>query len=38
MSILKAKALGIKVANVPRTYSVAEHAAALLLALNRRLS
>jgi lactate dehydrogenase-like 2-hydroxyacid dehydrogenase len=38
MSILKASS-GIKVANVPAysPYSVAEHAAALLLALNRKI-
>jgi D-lactate dehydrogenase len=39
VDLKKAKALGIKVANVPAysPYSVAEHAAALLLALNRKI-
>jgi D-lactate dehydrogenase len=39
VDIGKAKALGIKVANVPAysPYAIAEHAVALLLALNRRL-
>ncbi|WP_291132331.1 2-hydroxyacid dehydrogenase [Flavobacterium sp. UBA7682] len=39
VDLLKAKQLGIKVANVPNysPYSTAEHAVALLLALNRKL-
>jgi D-lactate dehydrogenase len=39
INLAKAKALGIKVANVPAysPYSIAEHAIALLLALNRKL-
>ena len=39
VNLMKARALGIKVANVPdySAYSVAEHAIALLLGLNRKL-
>jgi D-lactate dehydrogenase len=39
IDLVKAKALGIKVANVPAysPYSVAEHAVALLMALNRKI-
>jgi D-lactate dehydrogenase len=39
VDLAKAKALGLKVANVPAysPYAVAEHAVALLMALNRRL-
>jgi D-lactate dehydrogenase len=39
INLAKAKALGIKVANVPAysPYSIAEHAVALLMALNRKL-
>ncbi|TDE01423.1 2-hydroxyacid dehydrogenase [Flavobacterium hiemivividum] len=40
INIMKARALGIKVANVPAysPYSVAEHAVALLMALNRKIT